>query len=92
MKLLEAINKVKETEKVTILKITDCIRDRLLWMDIRDMCNSEKYEQLEYIYDLLELLNETNEDESRTELLNEIKEFINDYQCEYGGLSKLEIK
>ncbi len=91
MKLFEALEFVKENNTELISKIEQCIKDRLFWMELRDMDSSDKYAELEFIFDMFDVLDDEDDINIRNNIIKEIKENLEDYQFEYGGLSRLKV-
>lgn len=98
MKLFDAIRNVSIDDTDMIERITDCIDERISWMEDREPESSgevydawsEKYDDLSEIKDLLDQIL-TPGTEDAADLLYEAVADIETFHAVHGGLSRLKV-
>lgn len=99
MKLLDAIKNLRVDNLGYLKNIRIALEMRLDWLSFREPESdgmvhdewSEKYDDLEEIFDLAEELEEEKDEEKMKDLIEEIQELTVTYQLIHGGLSRLKI-
>ena len=104
LNFLKAIQELSINNTTYIKQINEIIQDRLIWLEEREPDNDsgnynrwvKKYEDWDDIADLSEIIYDTLEGngiwiclKQLEKNIDKLKEFIEDYQLNYGGLSRL---
>lgn len=104
LNFLKAVQELSMGNLTYMEQINEVIEDRLIWLEEREPNSdsvvydkwAEKYDDWDDIVDLSEIIYETSKGDSVWLCLkqfenniNQLKEFIEDYQLNYGGLSRL---
>lgn len=104
LNFFKAVQELSINNLTYMEQINEIIQDRLIWLEEREPDSdgaaydkwAEKYDDWDDIVDLSERIYETSKGDSDWLCLklfenniNKLKEFIEDYQLNYGGLSRL---
>ncbi len=104
LNFLKAVQELSINNLTYMEQINEVIQNRLIWLEEREPDSdsaaydrwAEKYDDWDDLVDLSEIIYETSKGNSVWLCLkqfenniNKLKEFIEDYQLNYGGLSRL---
>lgn len=106
LNLLKAVQELSIDNSTYIEQINEVIEDRLIWLEEREPNSdaaydrwAEKYDDWDDIVNLSEIIYDRLKGDSvwlclkqLEENIDQLKEFIEDYQLNYGGLSRLYVE